>query len=364
MSSCLAEHEALLCYRVWLFAGVLSLCNVLHENNKAVVLQFVVTGAGVGTFLTPFIAKPFVNDHLTTTAESSSAMGNASGCIAVHREARDVAREFLMGNTSWREPVVQQMTDVGVQPSGADVRIPFVIIGAMAIPAGVAFLYFHYTNKDASELPTKGSDSHHVQVDPEKSKGATMGVNVFRVLVAVLHFPVFGMLITYAGLLTTLGALSPLCMTPQEMSFVIVVLWASFSLGRVINIAMVTCIPPFLLITLNSIGLIITGLVLLAKALEDTLVLWFATAGFGFFLSPFLPGFMSWSNGYYPISGAFINACLFISGLGEMLLPFAGSLLLTYLSGTALLVFLVSVSVVMFCLFLLTSSLARRLLTC
>lgn len=158
-----------------------------------------------------------------------------------------------------------------------------------------------------------------------------------------------------------IGTTSPLCMTSGELIYLSVMLWGMFTLGRVVNMLLLICLSQFLLLLLNSVGLIAAALVLVVLATRNPLALWFGTAGFGFFISPFLPGYIAWSADVVPVSSAFINACLFASGIGEMLFPVVCGHLLAAFGREALMEFVFSVTVALLALFLLTHGIGRKI---
>jgi MFS family permease len=147
---------------------------------------------------------------------------------------------------------------------------------------------------------------------------------LFRLLIIALNIPVFGLLLTFADLLTSIGMSKPLCMTAVEASNFNTVLWGSAMIGRAISAATLVCIPMFTQLLLCSVALVTMGVVLVACPPGNALALWFGTAGVGLFATPAMPGFIAWSGDYAPITPFFMNLSLCAAGVGEMLFPFIG----------------------------------------
>ncbi|KAK7092101.1 major facilitator superfamily domain-containing protein 4A-like isoform X2 [Littorina saxatilis] len=355
--------------------GAMSLCNILWEKDKALPFQFIVVGAGISTFISPFLAQPFIDDSLLSLPPSVRSSISSESCPGKHISKQnrtqlmtiyEEAKAKFLSNTT------QVLTSSSIK---YDIRWPFVIVGCVSAPAALAFFYFYVRRRDRVE------DEHSVEINvsvdqdsptnperqllrPEKRKTKCDQPNtvlLFRILIIVLNIPVFGLLLTFADLLTTIGMTSPLCMTAVEASYLNTVLWGAAMIGRAVSALTLACVPMFLQLLLCSFALVAMGTVLVASPRSNVVALWFGTAGVGLFATPSMPGFIAWSGDYAPITPFFMNLCLCAAGVGEMLLPFVGGQLMAAFGSPALMLFALVIMIAMLALFLLSHYVARHI---
>ncbi|XP_076437600.1 major facilitator superfamily domain-containing protein 4A-like [Babylonia areolata] len=348
--------------------GAMSLCNVLWSHNKALPFQFIVVGAGISTFVSPFLAEPFISDirlppHFSSLSSPSSP---SLLCPTVHHgngnESHVLVGPRPINGTSSR--------DAWNKAYSADIKWPFIIVGAVTLPAALAFFYFYFTKPSWSEGVAGGEevsfnvespssrggqeeDQKPLLLRPPKTTTTTTATSTFsnnsrsavafRVLVILLNLPVFGLLLTFADLLTSVGMAPPLCMTSAEAGHLNTVLWGAAMVGRAVSAAILVCVPMSLQLLLGH-----------------SEVLWFGTAGVALFVTPSMPGFIAWSGDFLPITPFFMNLCLCAAGLGEMVLPFVGGLLMAHLGTWYMMLFSLVVMVTMLLLFLVSSYVAVR----
>lgn len=365
----------------------MSLCNVMWEENKALPFQFIVVGASFSTFVSPFLAQPFIDDSLVSMPTSVKSAISTESCLGKHFSSNNKT-QLMSTYEEVEEKLLSNVTDLllpaasDVDSSNSDIRWPFVIVGCVTLPAAVAFVYFYFTKPGCNEefslsmelsIPkvSEETDLQTALLDncttkKEKTMRTKPGrtVLIFRTLIVLLNVPVFGLLLTFADLLTTIGMSSPMCMTAVEASYFSTVLWGAAMIGRAVSALILICVPMFLQLLLCSLALVVTGAVLAISSSGNVLALWFGTAGVGLFATPSMPGFIVWSGDYAPITPFFMNLSLCAAGVGEMVLPFVGGQLMAALGTGALMIFAVLIMVAMLVLFLLSYCVARRIDKC
>ena len=364
----------------------MSLCNVMWEKDKALPFQFIVVGAGISTFVSPFLAQPFINDDLVSLPTSVKSAISTESCPGKHISDRN-STQLMSALQQVKDKLLHNGTDALLQVSAAvgssddsnnDIRWPFVIVGCVTLPAAIAFVYFYFTKPSCNEelsmslelsIPEAASSPETDQrtallsnAEPKRKKKSTARtVLAFRTLIVLLNVPVFGLLLTFADLLTSIGMSAPLCMTAVEASYFNTVLWGAAMIGRAVSAFILICVPMFLQLLLCSLALVVMGTVLAVSSPGNVLALWFGTAGVGLFATPSMPGFIAWSGDYAPITPFFMNLSLCAAGIGEMVLPFVGGQLMAALGTGALMTFALLVMVAMLVLFLLSYCVARRI---
>ncbi|XP_067664598.1 sodium-dependent glucose transporter 1A-like isoform X2 [Haliotis asinina] len=281
--------------------AAMSISNQLWPGEKGAPFQFVTLGAGIASFLAPFIATPFL-------ANGPSAGDMFSGKINNHTSQSPVCIE---GDQS------QCNTESHVQYA-------YVCIGILSIPP--VFAFAHYHRKRCSEPLITYEEFQHT----ERGSYSTRHY-VFFILLFLFHIPVFGILLAYGDLLTPYGVTIGLHLSKSHMAIMTSVFWGCFLLGRLINLCFSGCLSNFVLICLNFVGLVISCGVLIALGDKYEVALWMGTAALGIFTSPYLPMVLAWGADYVQLTGGIITACLVASGLGEILVPFiTGQSFVTY----------------------------------
>ena len=336
----------------------MSLCNVLWEEDKSLPFQFIVVGAGISTFVSPFIAQPFISQGAPSLPRSPHPFPS-SDCCPGH--------PVKPGNHT--QPGIS-VGETGASVSGASSVIwPFVIVGVVTLPAAVAFLYLHF-QQPAGRRPTvlidvspssPGDEARTSLLASRPAPKDSRQVLLFRVLIVLLNVPVFGLLLTFADLLTSVGMTPPLCLSAVEASYFNTVLWGAAMIGRAVSAATLVCVPMFLQLLLCCVALVAVGTALVVSGPGNVLGLWLGTAGVALFATPSMPGFIAWSGDHVPLTPAFMNLCLCAAGVGEMLLPFLGGQLMAGWGSEAMLVFALLTMVTMLLLFLMAYYVTTRL---
>ncbi|XP_076456573.1 major facilitator superfamily domain-containing protein 4B-like isoform X2 [Babylonia areolata] len=384
------------------FAAI-SLCNALWEENKALPFQFIIIGAGIGTFISPLIAQPFIK------AQAVHSVSSASEQLACTKAAAaNVTLPLLTSHGSLTLPLLTSqdnvtaptltsqnyggdldglfnVSDAMFWPTGdggngtgmgavvnEDIKWPFIIAGLVTFPASLAFLYFYCVRPKLPEELTSSEEMNCPAAKPatedsslvqqRQGRPPAWAVYVFRGVLILLHMPVFGLNLALADLLTSIGMMPPLCMGAREASHFTTVLWGTSMVSRALGVLFLLCFPVFVHLVFNSVLMVVLGAVLLGGIGSNVPAMWVGTAGLGLFDTNFMPAYIAWSGDYLPITPLFMNLSLCMAGVGELVLPFVCGQLLAACGPRVMMGLLMAVLLLMLILFLFVVFLGKRFL--
>ncbi|XP_071101237.1 sodium-dependent glucose transporter 1A-like [Haliotis cracherodii] len=272
--------------------AAMSISNQLWPGEKGAPFQFVTLGAGIGAFLAPFLATPFLSN------------GPSSG---------DMFSIDINNHTT--QPLVCIEEDQSKCNTESRVQYAYVIIGILSIPP--VFAFAHYHRKRGSEPLMSYEEFQHTERGTYSARNYS-----FIALLFLFHIPVFGIMLAYGDLLTPYGVNIGLHLSKSHMAVMTSVFWGCFLLGRILNLSFSGCLTNFVLLCLNFVGVVIACGVLIGLSEKYEVGLWMGTAALGVFTSPYLPMVLAWSADYVQLTGGIITASLVASGLGEILVPF------------------------------------------
>ncbi|KAL8576854.1 hypothetical protein ACOMHN_066000 [Nucella lapillus] len=359
--------------------AAMSLCNALWEKHKALTFQFIIVGVGVAAFISPLIAQPFIKAKATQSVSllqddcpqevtinhtlpllTSQHVDTQSGNFSYHYNGTDVM-SWQMSNSS-----------SGADDSLKDIKWPFIIAGIMTLPAALVFFYIYFTKPKLAEQTLSHTEKQNEAEDSssvtccllqsDKGKPPSWAVRLFRGTLIFLHIPVFGLQMALADLLTSIGMMSPFCLTAPEANYFTTVLWATSLSARALGVIFLCCFSVYVHLIFNSVALVISGAVLVAGVGGNVVALWVGTAGVGLFGTSFMPGYITWSSQYLPITPLFMNLSLVMASFGDLLLPFMSGQLLAVFGSWVMAWAMLLVTVLMLGLFFGLDCLARRFL--
>ena len=140
---------------------------------------------------------------------------------------------------------------------------------------------------------------------------------LFQIIIFLLNVPIFGLLLTFAHLLTSVGMSSPMCLTVHEASYFNTLLWWSAMVDRAFSVLTFFCVPLFLQLDISCILLVIMSLIMTTADRDSLVALWFGTAGVGLFATLGMPRFIAWICDYLQITPRFMNLALCASGFAR-----------------------------------------------
>lgn len=291
------------------------LCGLIWPHDNDVPYQFIVTGLGLGAFVSPFFVYMALSEHLPLTSEQNITEDNSTmdcGAEVSNISVVPIVCSHIPINTDY-------------------IFVPYLLVAVIVLPPAVAFAYYacrgHNEARDkleSEETYESLSDVSLEENDDKKRKASKVVYWTVMLLLMLFYVPFGGILLSFSHLLSAFGIKSKLHMPDTSMAIMTSVYWGCCLLGRSINTFLSAYFDLFLIILCNFIGLFVANLSLVFMANEYEIALWLGTAFTSLFNSMFLPGVMTWIGAYLTLDG--VGICLSLVGLafGELVWPIFG----------------------------------------
>ncbi|XP_046583939.1 sodium-dependent glucose transporter 1-like [Haliotis rubra] len=185
----------------------ISICNKLWPEKKGVPFQFVVVGSGIGSFLAPFLATPF----LANTDSSDDDLWITNTTIADH------LRSYVNGTQS-HTPLDQSR-----------VQYVYMIAGLICVPPVFAFTYYHWKRKSNPLI-------NYENIQQTDKQLYSLRTVIFIALLCFYHITVRGVVLAYGDLLTPYGVDVGLHLSKFRMAMMTSIFWGCFLLGKILNL--------------------------------------------------------------------------------------------------------------------------------
>ncbi|XP_050700032.1 major facilitator superfamily domain-containing protein 4A-like isoform X2 [Eriocheir sinensis] len=318
------------CRVLWGLAGVLAVmgffmgtvdtvANIsmiqLYGRNVAPFLQTLHFFYGLGAFLSPIIAEPFLlnkdcdpeppmphprNLTLPLPPINATTTGDSSGI--------QYAFWILSG---LQVPVILLLILlVAKEAMGLDIggEAEVGAEGAAGAGAGVE------GGKEAYEMQGKGEGAVEL---PPVTREQMLTVTI---LTAFMLFLYDGLQAGYGGYVFSYAVRSIAGMSMDEAAYLNACFWGTFAFGRLISIALATRLAPSFMLLCNISGCLF-AMVLMLSLRHNHAVLYIGTCIFGTFLSSVYPTAVSLAETYIHVTSSMTSALVVTAAAGEMVVP-------------------------------------------
>lgn len=304
----------------------------LYGMNVAPFLQALHFFYGLGAFLSPMIAKPFLlNKDCTAMILNGTRTHN-------HHKL-----DFsLTPNMS------QPLPDVHKMQKTSEIQYAFWILSGLQIPVvllllvlvGKELLGFGgppdaslpkgaggvEADKEAFEMQASAGAGGKggatvVPKDPEDRPAVTKDqVVVVTGLTATMLFLYDGLQAGYGGYVFSYAVKSIAGMSMNEAAYLNACFWGTFAFGRLMSIGIATRLAPSFMLLCNISGCLLAMLLMLSFR-HNHGVLYVGTCIFGTFLSSVYPTAVSLAETYIHVTSSITSILVVTAAAGEMLMP-------------------------------------------
>ena len=213
-----------------------------------------------------------------------------------------------------------KLTGGGVIEGDTDVFYAYLILGIVAISAGLTYFMIFIATPPRNVMKTKEerqkeeeNDDDTKPDDPRFKAPFLMGVFVFFVSYCMLEGNYGNFLLAYAveglGWSKSMGAT------------VTAVFWASFTIGRGLGIFFVRVISPQVLLGTDCLLSVLSMLPLLLFAHSHVSVLWLSSIALGLTMSTIFATAITWTERYVNVSGGVGTIFITAGATGEIVGP-------------------------------------------
>ena len=281
-------------------------------------------GFGVGSFIIPLIANPFLaiparKDDDNSTNTGSQTTQQYFGTISSSQT--DVTTPALFSTAD---------EDQFLRPS----RIEYAYLISAIITAALSVVF--YTYHVAGVISNKDKDKNDANVTPmevETENGnkslalkqmfnpatcaggnVVYGIQIFALLFLYM-FNCFGGE-RVAGKFVRAFSIDKLGFSTDDGSYINTTYWISLSVGRFVGFIAARWISIRKLILIETSGVLVTAICMVIFCGNSSTALWVLTQPMGFFTGPIIPSAVAWGNYHVQMTGVAITVILLGGSVG------------------------------------------------
>ncbi|KAK3104994.1 hypothetical protein FSP39_014850 [Pinctada imbricata] len=326
----------------------------LWLDKAASPMHIVHLGYGVGGFIAPLLVNPYLA-NLPEEETTDTPTPNTSF-------SHDVTT-FMYNGTS---VTMTFHTESRIQ-------FAYYIVAAITAVFALVFLVYQF---DASRQRFGSPKTTSLQKSPakvekneslQKKRTFLQMINPATCADGSLIFGLFILLPLFlryfflTGLDRELGtflysyAVDQLDFTKDDATLVNTVFWINYAVGRLVVFLVAFFVSIKVILVVESVGALITGIFMVVFALDEPLSLWILAGCSGFLLGPMYPSGIAWGNAHIEMTGLAITCTLLGSAFGGLaFIRFGGFAYDKYGPSSMAYIFLVSVTLISMFDFFLT----------
>ena len=295
------------------------LCTWLEKSASP--LHILHCGYGIGGFIAPLIANPFLAEFKT--------IGNLDLNVT---SSDNLSASTLLGYDVTTD-VLNLSTEIVVVETSR-IEICYAIVGAMTIAMSVVFCFLQCYSNDDQKRTTTLEKGDTVIVENKLTKERTFrqlinpatcanGNLCFGMLILGLMFTRYFFFTACDRLLGTFirsYSVDFLGYSKDEGSYINTIYWVAYSAGRIVCFVAANFISIKVLFLLESLGAVATTVLMIffTIPLQYKQSFWYLTGLIGFFIGPIFPSGLAWADLHIEMTGLAITWVMFGSAFGGL----------------------------------------------
>ncbi|XP_054713350.1 major facilitator superfamily domain-containing protein 4A-like [Uloborus diversus] len=288
-------------------ANVSMIC--IYGKDVSPFLQAIHFFYGVGAFISPMIAQPFLLNE-----DCSPFLSNATESFFPDTENETLPAATLEEARSMTHIdyvfFIMALTMVPV------VLLAFTLVGKKHCLQWLGGQAPELENKLSREYENMGGDNDSSDHIPKSQ----LQIVVVTVLSAILMFLYDGLQAAYGGYIYTYAVKGPTKFHRSDAAYLNALFWGMFATGRLLSIALATKLSPSFMLFWNIIGCSV-GLLLMLALRYSQVMLILGTCMLGIFMSSVFPTALSLTEQYIHVTPSTTSFLVFGAAVGEMTLP-------------------------------------------
>ncbi|XP_068219384.1 major facilitator superfamily domain-containing protein 4A-like isoform X2 [Palaemon carinicauda] len=293
----------------------------LYGVNVAPFLQALHFFYGLGAFLSPMIAEPFLQNKACNDSDSS-------------------AEKYHKINLKMPGNISQPFHQPNETEAGSEIQYAFWILSGFQVP--VVLLLVVLLAREMMGLDNTGPDPPEAlngeaskeQYEMHLTGGVTVKVKdeedrppvtrdqviMIAVLTATMLFLYDGLQSGYGLYVFSYAVKSIAGMSMNEAAYLNACFWGTFAFGRLVSIGIATKFAPSVMLFCNICGCLVAMVLMLCFS-HNHGVLYVGTCIFGTFLSSVYPTAVSLAETYIHVDSSMTSILVATAASGEMLIP-------------------------------------------
>lgn len=289
-------------------------------KESAPFLQALHFAFGVGGFMAPLIAAPFLSVRAENPSDNSSESGNFS---TVYNPIMNLSASTIINDNLWKELTDHEKnftlrlneTDTDdIDSTSTNLKYIYSIIGGFSYLVTFLFMLLYLLTSNEEKYSGEKKDENL------KSPGRLFTC-IVGFLTGILIFIYAGIEIGYAQMLVTYAVKGNLKLSKSTGSYMTSVFWGTFTFSRGLGIFLSLYFSCLTLMIGDLVLTIIAGVILLVLGTTSETFLWIGTATLGLALASFFPSAISWVERYIVMSNKVASIFSVGAALGEMVIP-------------------------------------------
>lgn len=295
------------------FTGGIVLCLTLWKSESGPFFQALHFSFGVGSFVAPLIAAPYLMTY-NNSGDNSTSFSNYSTTINNIEDSYMSTTETFFGFTNYSSEYLN-LNQSDLVNNSSNIVYPFSMIGGFGLFVTIMFLGTTIVSPtERKTIQNRISDDGD---DVKSSFKFLLSVGVLNVLLLFLET---GTEIGFAQMLTTYVVKGQLQLPPSTGSYMTSAFWASFTVSRLVAIFLAIKISSFTFILIDLTIALLGSIVLLFLSSYEW-ALWAASIILGAGVASFFPAAIGWLNSYINVTNKVASIFIVGASLGGMIIP-------------------------------------------
>ncbi|XP_042903766.1 major facilitator superfamily domain-containing protein 4A-like isoform X2 [Parasteatoda tepidariorum] len=287
-------------------ANVTMIC--MYGKDVSPFLQALHFFYGVGAFLSPMIAQPFLLNE-----DCSPFISNDTEPLFPEDE-----NEVLPASTLEE---ARNMTEIDYAfIIMALTMVPVVLLAFSLLGKKHCLQWMGGGSKNKDEKLTKDYENAENHCGSDQSPRSLYQVVIVTVLSAILMFLYDGLQAAYGGFIYSYAVKGPIKVHKSHAAYLNALFWGMFALGRLFSIVLATKLSSSFMLFCNIMGCT-AGLLLMLSLRYNYVVLVFGTCIIGVFMSSVFPTALSLTEQYIHVTPTTTSILVFGAAVGEMTMP-------------------------------------------
>ena len=275
------------------------------------------TGFGIGSFIVPLIANPFLAVVQRSVHNGTNDSLTISTCLT--KDYNHYINDTLASGTTTSSVGTTEI--IFLEES----RIEYAYAIVAVITICVSMSFFLYQCRGAMDVNTSGMQEEAKEEEPRTLKqvinpatcaGGNLGYGItILTLLFINFFNAVGGERVYGKFIRAFS-IDYLCFSKDEGSYINTAFWISFAVGRFSGFVAARWIPIRILITVEAVGILVTATILNTVGYKNKLLLWIFTQPMGFFIAPLFPSGIAWGDHHIEMTGLGITILLLGGAVG------------------------------------------------
>ncbi|WAR04029.1 MFD4A-like protein [Mya arenaria] len=320
------------------FEGIINIAGqklilLLWEKDAASPLHILHGGFGIGSFIIPLIANPFLaiprETHAGLNGTWNETLGRQSSMANNTNASLSATHARTFGNDTTTEYLRES-------------RIEYAYLISAIITLALSAVFYGYHCRGYRFQKSPGAEHNETKMHKFTEHCKTMinpktctdgklfyGIQMFSILF-IYYFNIVGGE-RILGKFIRAYAIEQLDFSVSEGSYINTTFWISFAVGRISGFIAARYIPIRMLILIETGGVFVFSILLNIFAVDNTLALWILIQPLGLFHAPCFPSMMGWADFHMEMSGMAITFLLLGGSCGGVAyLKITGFLFETY----------------------------------